>query len=327
MIQIIIAPWESSLSLAEHSLIFYFLALTGSALAFGLVRTWLTRGEVGARYRTAVVARVGIMLVAVLSYALMVLAFNSGYDRVGDEWIPNAQAIMTIAPRYVEWSIAVPLLAVELLAVTTLAGVRARQTNRAAVAGAFLMIFTGFLGAVVIGDGRSSAALIFWGSVSTVFWIFTTVILVRAISQTLPDLTREAAALLRTATIFLLSGWLVYPIVYLIQIFFAGGQWTATMQILLCTTDVVVKLGFGALIHRVAKLRTAEDVRAGVDIHGESIWISSIKLSDAGIPTIVYLPVGETIHQRRPKPTDSSATAAASAVPARWSDELDSHDL
>ena len=279
MFQTVSAPWEASLTQSEHSLIFYFLALTGSALFFGLARAWLTRGEVGARYRTAVVARVGIMLVALLSYILMVTAFADGYDKVGAIWVPNAEAILTIAPRYVEWSIAVPLLAVELLAVTTLVGHAARSTVRAAVVGAFLMIFTGFLGAVVIGDGHSRAALIIWGGVSTAFFIVTVVILIRAIRSSLPQLTPEAALLLKTATIFLLSGWAVYPLAYAIQILFFGGPWTTTIHVLLCTTDIVVKLGFGGLIHRVAKLRTAEDVRAGVDVNGEAIWISSVKQS------------------------------------------------
>ena len=43
------------------------------------------------------------------------------------------------------------------------------------------------------------------------------------------------------------------------------------MPVILALADVVVKLGLAGLIHRVAKLRTAENVRAGVDIHHESI--------------------------------------------------------
>ncbi|MDH6237083.1 bacteriorhodopsin [Cryobacterium sp. CG_9.6] len=327
MNHMISAPWEASLTQSEHSLIFYFLGLTGSALAFGFVRTWISRGEVGVRYRTAVIARVGIMLVAVLSYILLITAFSIGYDKVGALWVPNSHAIMTMAPRYVEWSIAVPLLTIELLSVSALIGRRARRTEAAAVTGAFLMIFTGFLGAVVIGDGRSLESLLLWGAVSTVFWIITTAIVIRAIRQSLPQLTPEAAVLLRNATILLLSGWALYPVAYLIPVLFSGGAATTTMYILLCATDLVVKLGFSGLIHRVAKLRTAEDVRVGVDIHQEAIWISSIKQSDAGIPTVVYLPEVETIHQRRPKPADSNATATASAPSEEWAKDLTSTDL
>lgn len=321
MIHSLSAPWEATLTQSEHSLIAYFLELAGTALLFGLVRAWVTRTEIGSRYRTATVARLGIMLSASLSYVLIISAFFSGYTQRGGVWVPTSQAIMAIAPRYVEWSIAVPLLTVELLSVTTLVGAAARSTGNRAATGAFLMIFTGFLGAVVLGNGHSRTSLLFWGAVSTGFWIYTVVVLVRAVKLSLPGLTPEASLLLKRATIFLLSGWVIYPIAYAIQIFFVGGQWTTMIQIVMCCADMTVKLGFGAIVHRIAKLRTAEDVRAGDDVHGEAIWISSIKQSDAGLPVVVYIPEGSAIHPPRPRPPRSTATAASATPPANaWNE-------
>jgi hypothetical protein len=49
----------------------------------------------------------------------------------------------------------------------------------------------------------------------------------------------------------------------------------------------IVLLGsFGVLTHQVAKLRTAEDVRAGVDTHPEPIWSSNVHKSDAVLPEL-----------------------------------------
>ncbi|MDF2442770.1 MAG: hypothetical protein JWR01_973, partial [Subtercola sp.] len=72
----------------------------------------------------------------------------------------------------------------------------------------------------------------------------------------------------------------------------------------------IIKLGFSTLTHRVAKLRTAEDVRAGDDVHPESIWISSVKQSDAGVPREVYLADGASVHDRRAKPPMAAAVAS-----------------
>lgn len=314
MIHSLAAPWDAPLTQSEHSLIAYFLALAGTALFFGLVRAWITRTEVGSRYRLATVARLGIMLSASLSYLVIIISFTTGYTEHHHLWISGSQAIMSMSPRYVEWSIAVPLLTVELLSVTTLTGAAARTAGRQAATGAFLMIFTGFLGAVVIGNGHSRTSLIFFGLVSSGFWAYTVLVLVRAVKSSMPGLTVEAAGLLKQATIFLLSGWAVYPIAYAIQIFFIGGGWTTTMQIVMCVADITVKLGFGSLIHRVAKLRTAEDVRAGNDVHMEAIWISSIKQSDAGLPVVVYIPEGSAVHHPRPKPPGANATASPAAL-------------
>ncbi|MBC7518647.1 MAG: bacteriorhodopsin [Microbacteriaceae bacterium] len=314
MIHTIAAPWTASLSPAAYHLTMYFLVVAGLAMVVGLFRALATQSEVSARYRTATIARLGIMAATTVSYLLIVLQFVFGYNLRHGLYVPNDAAIGVMTARYMEWSVAVPLLAVELLAVCGLVGAAVRRTRSLAVFGAFAMIFTGFLGAVIIGGGEDVFQLVFWGIISSVFWLVTTVILVAAVRSSLSALTRESSVLLRNAAILLLGGWAIYPLVYLIQIFAVGGDWTATMQISFSVADVIVKLGFGALIHRVAKLRTAEDVRAGVDIHRESIWISSVKQSDAGKPREVYLADGESVHRRRAQPPMSSAVAGAATA-------------
>jgi hypothetical protein len=113
----------------------------------------------------------------------------------------------------------------------------------------------------------------------------------------------------------------VYPVVYLIQMYTGGGGWAAAIQVTLCIADVTIKIGFGGLVHRVAKLRTAEDVRAGRDVHPESIWISSVKQSDAGIAQAVYLATDAEGHTRRPRPASESAVAAVHESGPEFGDE------
>lgn len=304
------APWNATLGRPEYLLTLYFLVIAALALFAGFLRTWATRNEVGPRYRSAVVARLGVTIVASLSYLLIVIEFFRGYDSTGAGYRPNDEAILAFAPRFMDWSITVPLLTVELLAVCVAVGAAARRTQWMAGGGAFLMIFTGFLGAFIIGGGEDTAQLVLWGGISCVFWVFTTVVLLRSVRASVVDLTAESATLLRQATALLLGGWAIYPLVYLIQIFAFSSGWTTTMQIALCATDVIVKIGFGGLIHRIAKLRTAEDVRAGEDVHPESIWISSVKQSDAGAAREVYLADGAAIHPRRGRPPSGAAVAA-----------------
>ena len=56
--------------------------------------------------------------------------------------------------------------------------------------------------------------------------------------------------------------------------------------------------------------KVGEDVRAGDDVHPESIWISSVKQSDAGIARAVYLATDAVGHIRRPRPPSNFAVAA-----------------
>lgn len=309
LIHTIAAPWEVPLNAAEHTLLYYFLVIAALGFVAGLLRTWVSRGEVGPRYRTAVIARLGVMSVALASYVFIIVQFDLGYDYAHGLWVPNSTAIFALTGRYMAWTVSVPLLVVELLAVCALLGSAARRTRAYAVLGAFLMIFTGYLGSVIIDNGESQPAQILWGSISSVFWIATIVILLRAVRKSMPTLTTESAALLKNAAAFLLGGWVLYPIVYTLQLFVVGGQWTTVEQIAFTIADLTVKIGFAGLIHRVAKLRTAEDVRAGIDVHPEAIWISSVKQSDAGLPVIVYLAPGAAVHEGRPKPAGDAAIA------------------
>lgn len=271
-------------------------------LLAGFVRAWTGQHEVGSRFRTATVSRLSLLAVATVSYVLLAIGFINGYDRTEAGYVPNGEAVNAFMPRYMDWSVTVPLLCIELLAVCTLVGQVARRTQALAVAGAFLMVFTGFLGAFVFGEGESIDALLTWGAISAVFWIATNIVLIRAVRHSLAELTPDGAKLLKRATAILLGGWVIYPIIFLIPVFGDGGAVTTTIQSMLCAADVVIKVGFGTLIHHVAKLRTAEDVRAGDDVHPEAIWISSEKQSDAGVAREVHLAAGSAVHRPRARP-------------------------
>jgi bacteriorhodopsin len=82
----------------------------------------------------------------------------------------------------------------------------------------------------------------------------------------------------------LLVAWFVYPIVFGLQGATSGGAWATTAQLLLCAADVVAKVGFGLLIQKVAKLRTAFDVQTGLETHPETLWINGERHSDALYP-------------------------------------------
>jgi len=300
-------PWAQTLTHTQHTIITYVLVLAGFALLASLIRAWATQHEVSPRYRSAVIARIGVSAVALVSYAMLVLAFRTGYDSTDAGWVPNAGAVDTFLLRYADWSITVPLLTVELLAVCALVGATVRRTRLLVVVAAFLMIATGFVGGVL--STTTSEALV-WGAVSCVFWIIVSALLVREVRRSIATLTAESAKLLQFAATALLLGWFLYPLVYLVQLVTEGGEWTTTMHVAFSLGDIMVKVAFGGLVHRVAKLRTAEDVRAGNEIHNESIWISSVKQSDAGRPREVYLAEGASVHDRRVKPPEMSAVAA-----------------
>ena len=302
-------PWTATLSEAQYQLVSFFLSAAGLALFSAFIRAWLTRNEVGVRYRSTAISRLGAVGIVFLNYCGMVAQSRLGYDLVDGVYVPNGAAIDTFALRFLGLSVAVPLLSVALIAVCALFGARARRTTLLACITTFLAVLSAYIGAFAINDETEPELVVLWGFISLGFFLVANVIVIYAVRQSGKLLTPAAGRLLRQALVLLLSVGAVYPIVYFLQICTTGGAWAAAIQVAFCLTDIAALVGVGELIHRVAKLRTAEDVRAGIDVHPEAIWISSIKMSDAGRPAEVYLDQSAIVHDRRPKPPIASAVA------------------
>ena len=289
------------LSSGQHDLISYSMTVAGLALFAQFVRTWNSTSEVGARYRPALYASLCVTGVAALSYAYLVVEFDQGYAYQAGQYVPTPEALNTLTPRYTDWSVTVPLLMVEFLAVSALVRARARSMRAALVTAAFLMIFTGYLGAAVDGGGSDQTELLVWGVVSTVFYVVLHVLLIGVLRRSKGAMGAEAYASYRNAGILLLSVWGWYPIAYAIHNWLPGAGWTTTIQVGFSFADVVAKVGFGVLLHKVARLRTAEDVRAGEQTHPEDVWISSVKHSDGVQPVLKgVLPTAATRSEHEP---------------------------
>ncbi|MFZ7089320.1 bacteriorhodopsin [Curtobacterium sp. RRHDQ10] len=282
-----LAPWNATLTLAEHSVIVYALSVAGLALFAFFVKSWVSTGEVTGRYRGGIHAGMCITGIAFLSYVLLVVEFALGYVRRGDLWVPNADAILSWAPRYFDWTVTVPLLVIELLAVSTLVGAAARRLRAVGIGAAFLMISTGFVGGVVVDSGTSEGALWLWGVISGVFMVVLYLLVIYVVVKGQRDLAgTPAAATLRNAGILLVVTWMAYPIMFGLQGWGHGGAVITWMQVVLSAADIVAKVGFGAMIHKIAKIRSAIDVQDGTDTLPEAVWISSEKLSGGVVPVL-----------------------------------------
>lgn len=283
--------WTIPLTEGEHVLVYSALVVAGLAMLAQTLRTWASLSEITARYRPAMLASLAVTAVAFVSYVELVVKFDVGYTRSGgtatgadSTWLPNKDAVWSWAPRYMDWSVTVPLLTVELIALSTLVALAATRMRAVMMTSAFLMILTGYLGGVVIDDGRSLAALWTWGLVSGAFMvvIYGCVIRMAVLAEAMPG--AESRSTFRLACGLLMLSWLVYPVVFGLQGWTGSeGGWTVVAQVALSVTDVIAKVGFGTYTHKLAKLRTAEEVAAG-EPHPEAVWVSGTRRSGAELP-------------------------------------------
>ncbi|GAA2753404.1 bacteriorhodopsin [Amnibacterium kyonggiense] len=276
----VVPPWTVSLTDGEHALIEYGIAVAAFCLAAMLTRMWSARREVGDRYRPAVHASVAVCTVAFLSYLLLAFEMHSGYRRSGDLWVPTGTAMGTWTARYMDWTVSVPLLVVEVVAVSAVVGRAAMRAKVLGGAAAVAMVTLGFLGAVVVGNGADFGALLGLGIASSVCFVIVYAVVIGVVLKSLPVLPAAARGPMVSAMVVLLVVWFVYPIAYGLQGVASSGALTVTEHLLMSGADIVAKVLFGLLLLRVARIRTAADVLAADDVHPESIWIDQLRHSE-----------------------------------------------
>jgi len=254
----------STFSRWQYELILYALVVAALVLVASFVYALATRSEVSKKYRTASMASALICGVAFLAYVVIIIQWFRGFSPNADStsYHPRGGGVPITGLRYADWSVTVPLLTVELIAVCTVARSKAVWLRFSTMSAAFLMIVTGFLGVIAVGEHASSTTeLLIWGAISTVFFLYLYPALLAPVRKTLETVSPETGTSLRNSAILLLSLWGVYPVVFLIPLW-AGEHsagWATTIQLSFTAADIAAKAGFGALVHKVAKLRTAED--------------------------------------------------------------------
>ncbi len=273
-------PWTVSLTDGQHALIQYGVVVTAFVLAATLTRMWSARREVGDRYRPAIHASVAVLVVALLSYLLLGFELHVGYHRAGGVWVPGPDAIGTWTARYMDWTVSVPLLLVEVVAVSAVVGRQAFTARLVGCSAAVLMVVLGFLGAVVVDGGTDFGARLGLGIVSSVCFVIVYAVVIAVVLRSLPVIPAAARLPMTAAMVVLLVVWFVYPIVYGLQGIGSSGGITVTEHLLLCAADVAMKALFGLLLLRVARIRTAADVLDDTDVHPESIWIDQLRHSE-----------------------------------------------
>lgn len=276
----IAAPWAVTLTDGEHALIQFAIGVCAFGLVAMLTRLISARREVGDRFRPAVHAGVAVCSVAFLSYVLLIIEFHLGYDPSGRVWVPNAESIGTWTARYMDWIVSVPMLIVEVVAVSAVIGRAASRARLIGCSAAVAMVLIGFLGSVVLQGGTDFGVLLAFGIASSICFVVVYVIVIGVVLRSLPVLPAAARGPMRMAMVVLVVTWFVYPISYGLQGIVSGGQWTTVEHLLFCAADLVAKVAFGLLLLRVARLRTAADVVAENDVHPESIWIDQLRQSE-----------------------------------------------
>ena len=125
-------PLESQLTYTQSQwgLVLASFVVALFALFAAFVYQLSTKSEISAKYRPATIVGAIVTLVATLAYVLLALSWIVGFDfdPATDTYTASDAALQfRNGYRYVDWTVTVPLLCVELIGVSLLMGEKAKK--------------------------------------------------------------------------------------------------------------------------------------------------------------------------------------------------------
>ena len=161
--------------------------------------------------------------------------------------------------RYVDWLLTVPLMCVEFYLITKKAGANQSLLWKL-IAASVGMLVTGYVGEAIYPEESVSWI---WGAISGLFYFYIAYLVwFGDVAKLAGDAGPEVAKATRTLGWFVLVGWAIYPLGYILGT--KGGLFgmelvadraaaTAAMDIVYNIGDAVNKIGFGLVIYTLSR--------------------------------------------------------------------------
>jgi bacteriorhodopsin len=248
----------------QYEIVRHLLQLTVACFAAGFVYFILTAKDIAPRYRLSSVISAVVMVSAVFEIAYLSLLWSTAfnYSTLEAAWVPTQSELFSNGFRYINWSIDVPMLLIQILVVLGLTGREFWKRCWPLAGAGVLMIWTGYPGqfyepAVAgIAPGEAAWPFWFWGGVSTVFFVYVLWTVGMLIGRP-PELIEERAhRQLKYCWYLFLFSWTLYPLAYVIPAVWPTSDGMVLRQGLFTVADITSKLIVGVVLGRAARFRS-----------------------------------------------------------------------
>lgn len=260
------------LTQSQFDTVYNFLSLVIASQLFTALFLVVSQKRVLPRYRQALVISSIVCGIAAYHYFRIFNSFKAAFvtDAKGGRgtYVQAVGESFNEGYRYVDWFLTVPLLLAELIVVLALARKLQKSLLLRLIPASALMIALGYPGEISHDDMTRNV----WGLLSTIPFLYILYVLFVELTRSLdrqPEAVRKTVSRMR---ILLFATWGVYPIAYLIPIYFShtgAAAWVAK-QGGYSIADILAKCLYGLLIYRIARLKSFADDPVFAAQEGES---------------------------------------------------------
>jgi len=237
--------------LSIEGITMYLFWISTVAMGAGTAYFWLMAGNVPREYRSVMIVAGVITAVACFHYFRMsgiyleqvAALFNADGTRIDGAEI----AQFPTAYRYIDWLITVPLLVLEiplLLNMKTRGGNLFRTLVGASV---------GMLVFAWIAEESPVGGAAWWTTylISCAAWLYIVFVLFTRVSSEMQSVPPSIQKSLRILRLFILVGWTIYPVGFLMAL--AGPQGESIREMCYNVADVINKVFFGLVCYQGVK--------------------------------------------------------------------------
>lgn len=242
----------------QHDIVAHVLTLGYATQAAGFAYFVLTSNNIAPRYRLSSALSAVVMVSAFLELFQLWQNWNEAFTFTDGLWQPATTAFSN-GFRYMNWSIDVPMLLLQLVVVLGLTRGQAVSYGTQFIIGGLLMVYTGYIGQFY--EVTNSAPFWIWGAISTVFYIYVLIVVFRMLSKhsdNLPKSPDNLPAAMKNIRWYLLITWTLYPIAYIIPAFWATAWGVVARQIIYTVADITSKVIYGAILSYIARKRSED---------------------------------------------------------------------
>ncbi len=251
----------AELSQGQFDTVYNFLSLVIAAQLFTTIFLLASQRRVLPRYRQALVISATVTGIAAYHYFRIFDSFKHAFvtDAAGGKgtYVQAEGQSFNEGYRYVDWFLTVPLLLTELIVVLALAKKLQASLLWRLIPASALMIALGYPGEI---SGDNATRNIF-GLLSTIPFLYILYVLFVELTKSLDRQPESVRSTVSTMRILLFATWGVYPIAYILPLYFPGsgaGGWVG-MQIGYSLADILAKCLYGLLIYKIARLKSYAD--------------------------------------------------------------------
>jgi sensory rhodopsin len=228
----------------------YSFSAAFAAMAAGTLYFLMERNNLTPEYSAVASLSAVVSMVAAINYFVM-------KDLVGLDGQIDSMTAFNTDFRYIDWLITTPLLLAILPVLLGQSRLNTGLMTKLVVADV-LMIVVGYIGEVSINRAGGGTMTGWWCLlISIAFWFYILYVLFAEIGRALEGADSDLASSLGFLRSFIVIGWVVYPLGYLIAALDVSADLLVARELVYCVADVVNKVGFGMVAVAAAKRLSA----------------------------------------------------------------------